>query len=86
MARKDTPSLGAAVGTSPHVQSEASEGFWTRRQTAQIMRVSLDGLDRRIHDPVDPIPCLKLGRRFLFIPSEVIAYGRRQAQRALGQM
>ena len=36
----------------------------TRRQLARVLHLSLDGLDKLIHDPVRPLPHFRAGRRY----------------------
>lgn len=48
----------------------------TRRECAEFLRISLSGLDRLIHDRERPLPKIKVGRRFLFEPGEVLRHLR----------
>ena len=43
----------------------------TRKELAKELRISLDGLDKLVHDPVRPLPHFRAGRRFLFDLAEV---------------
>ncbi len=54
----------------------------TRREAARYLRVSLDGLDRFLRDPVDPLPGLRAGRRWLFRPADLEKWAERAGKRA----
>ena len=43
----------------------------TRKELAEALHLSLDGLDKLVHDPVRPLPHFRAGRRFLFDLNEV---------------
>ncbi|MGH7754075.1 MAG: hypothetical protein ACREN5_14815 [Gemmatimonadales bacterium] len=44
------------------------------------LSVSRKAVQRFRQDPVDPIPCLKVGRRFLYRVEEVEGWARRRAR------
>lgn len=54
----------------------------TEAEASQFLRVSREAVLRFKRDPVDPIPCYKAGRRFLFDAAEILKWAKRQAQRA----
>ena len=53
----------------------------TRSETAALLRISLDGLDKVVHAEENPIPMLRVVRRFLFDRDEVLAWARENAKR-----
>ena len=55
----------------------------TRRECAEYLRISIDGLNALVHRNDDPLPRMEAGRRFLFDPTEVLAWARRQADRKI---
>lgn len=54
--------------------------FLTRVELADILRLSMAGLERLIHHPRRPLPRYKAGRRFLFDIDEVKAHLRVDAR------
>ena len=54
----------------------------TRSETAALLRISLDGIDKVIHAEENPIPMLRVGRRYLFDRDEVLAWARENAKRS----
>lgn len=54
----------------------------TRREAAEFLRVSLPAIDKYLRDRIDPVPCLKMGKRFLFTREDLVDWGRRQADSA----
>ena len=54
----------------------------TRIETADYLRISLDGLHRLIHRSDHPLPLLKAGRRFLFSPEAIIRWAQEEVQLA----
>ena len=59
----------------PTTAAEVDE-LLTRKELAEVLRLSLDGVDKLIHHPSDPIPCYKAGRRYLFKLDEVLEHLR----------
>ena len=53
----------------------------TRIEAAKYLRVSLPVFDALIRNDVDPIPTLRIGKRFIFVRTELVAWARRQADR-----
>ena len=53
----------------------------TEAEVAGFLRVSREAILRFKRDAVDPIPCFKAGRRYLYEPSEVLRWAKRQAVR-----
>ena len=53
----------------------------TRIEAAKYLRVSLPVFDALIRDDVDLIPTLRMGKRFIFARTELVAWARRQADR-----
>ena len=58
------------------------EKLLTEKEICEFLRVSREGIKRFKRDLTDPIPFLRAGRRFLYDPSEVLKWARRQARRA----
>ena len=48
----------------------------TRKELARQLHISLDGLDKLVHHPRNPLPRYRAGRRFLFKLDEVLAHIR----------
>ncbi len=46
----------------------------TRDELAQELRISIDLLEKLIHDEARPIPHLRAGRRYLFCLEDVIQH------------
>ena len=57
----------------------------TRRELAKELRISLDGLDKLVRDPVRPLPHYRAGRRFLFDLTEVRDHLRAHPARGRGR-
>ena len=57
------------------------KGLLTEAEIADFLRVSREAILRFKRDRVDPIPCFKAGRRYLYEPSEVLRWAKRQATR-----
>jgi helix-turn-helix protein len=53
----------------------------TEEEAAGFLRVSREAILRLKRDEVDPIPCYKVGRRYLYDPKEVLRWARRRADR-----
>lgn len=53
----------------------------TEEQLCRLFRVSRDAVLRFKRDPLDPIPFLKLGRRYLFELDAVLRWARRQGEK-----
>ena len=54
----------------------------TRPECAALLRISLDGLDKVVHAEENPIPMLRVGRRFLFDREDVLSWARKNADRS----
>lgn len=54
----------------------------TEAEVAKYLRVSRDAIRRFRRRELDPIPCMKIGRRYLYDVVEVRRYGQKQAHRA----
>ena len=48
------------------------EPLLTRRELAEALRVSVDAIDKLVHDAHNPLPRFKAGRRYLFRLDEVL--------------
>lgn len=55
----------------------------TEEEACDFLRVSREAIFKFRRDQVDPIPCFKAGRRYLYDPSEVLRWAKRQAERVL---
>ena len=55
--------------------------YWTTDELAKRWKVSGDALHRFREAIEDPLPHLRAGRRYLYIPDEVEGWARRQAER-----
>ena len=55
---------------------QMSAPLYTRKQLAKALHLSVDGLDRLIHNPVNPLPRFRAGRKFLFRLDEVLDFLR----------
>ena len=53
----------------------------TEAEAADFLRVAREAILRFKRDGVDPIPCFKAGRRYLYEPAEVLRCAKRQAVR-----
>lgn len=51
-----------------------AEKLLTRRELADALRISLDGLDALVHHPTRPLPRYQAGRKFLFNLAEVLKH------------
>ena len=87
MCRLGPTNRSAAV----EAQFEPEESSWpekagkvllTEAETSRFLRVSRVAILKFRRDPVDPIPCFKIGRRYLYDPAEILRWAKRQAARA----
>lgn len=62
-------------------QNDSKKGLLTEAEISAFLRVSREAILRFKRDRVDPIPCFKAGRRYLYEPSEVLRWAKRQATR-----
>ena len=62
--------------------SAVAEGLLTEAQLCAALHVSREAVLRLRRDPVDPIPCMRAGRRFLYDLERVKAWMERRAGRA----
>jgi hypothetical protein len=53
----------------------------TEEEACKFLRISRVGILKRKRDRIDPIPCYKVGRRYLYEPGEVLRWAKRQAER-----
>ena len=70
----------------PHdgVTSQATNrGLLTEEEICELLRVSREAILKFKRDPIDPIPCFKAGRRFLYDQNQVLRWAKRHADRAL---
>ena len=70
MDRKKQDPVKAPTTTAP---------LLTRQEAAKFLHISVDGLDKLIHENED-FPLLKAGRRSLFQREELIKWARSQAE------
>ena len=72
---------------SAHTRTPTRKQLLTRKETADVLRVSLDALEkfcaRDYPDPgfPDPLPRLRAGRRWLFDLDTVFRWAEREARR-----
>lgn len=59
-----------------------TETFLTEEEFCARYRISRDGAYRLRHEPLDPLPCIKVGRRYLYDPGKVEAWAERRAELA----
>lgn len=59
-----------------------SKHLLTESEVCTFLRVSREAVLKFRRCTVDPIPCLKAGRRYLYDALEVTKWARRQAERA----
>jgi hypothetical protein len=59
-----------------------SHKLLTRREAADLLRLSLDGIDTLSRRDDDPIPRMRAGRRWLYDTDALLAWACRQASRA----
>ena len=60
--------------------------YWTNETLKDRWHVSDEALQRFRDDPDDPLPHLRAGRRYLYIPEEVEEWARRQAKKRRGAL
>lgn len=53
----------------------------TRKEVADFLRLSLDGVDTLVRRPEHPLPMLRAGRRLLFRLDAVLQWCEREAER-----
>ena len=51
-------------------------GLLTRPELAEFLRVSVNAVDKFVHDRNDPVPHYKFGRKLLFNLAEVLEWCR----------
>lgn len=56
--------------------------FWTLKDLCEHASVSHEAVLRMLREPVDPMPALRMGRRWLFEPAKVVAWMKRRADRS----
>jgi len=57
------------------------EKLLTEDEICEWLHISKECLLKLKRDPLDPLPYMKVGRRFLFDPEKVTKWGERQAKR-----
>ena len=57
------------------------KAYYTNDELKKLLRVSEEALQRFRRDPEDPLPHLRAGRRYLYIPEEVENWARARAER-----
>jgi len=62
-------------------ENDRKRPLLTEAEVADFLRVSREAILRFKRDGVDPIPCFKAGRRYLYEPGEVLRWAKRQATR-----
>lgn len=60
-----------------------SSPLLTEAELAKLLHIGRNTLTRLKRDPVNPIPCLKVGRRYLYDLNKVKAWMARNAERDL---
>jgi excisionase family DNA binding protein len=54
----------------------------TEKEACEFLRISREAILKFRRDMKDPIPYLKVGRRYLYEESEVVKWAKRNARRA----
>lgn len=67
----------------PIIDDKASRLFWTLKELAQHCSVAHETITKMLREPVDPLPAVKMGRRWLFEPVKVMAWMKRRARRCI---
>ena len=64
-------------------QKSVANNFLTEVELIEWLHISREAVLKFRKDPEDPIPFLMAGRRYLYEPTEIVKWMRRQAQRKM---
>ncbi len=59
----------------------STERLLTEEEVCELLRVSRDAISKFRHDRLDPIPCFRAGRRWLYDREKVLRWAARAAKR-----